>query len=70
MYVAADTWSAIGALIAGAVTAIGWWIRKTHGANAEKEFNRILKRAFLTWLALIAVVVAVALIYWGTGASE
>jgi hypothetical protein len=55
----------VGALAAGAVTAIGWWIRKTHGANAEKEFIRIFRRAFLAWLALIAVVVAVALMYWG-----
>jgi hypothetical protein len=64
MYVVADTWSAVGALIAGGVMAIGWWIRKTHGADAEKEFNRILKRAFLTCLALTGVVVVVALIYY------
>jgi hypothetical protein len=69
MYVAADTWSAVGALVAGAVAAIGWWIRKTQGANAEKEFNRIVKRAFLAWLALFAVVVGVGLIYWGLASA-
>jgi hypothetical protein len=69
MYVG-DTWSGVGALMAGAVMAVGWLIRKTYGANAEQKFNRVVKQVSVASFTAFAVVVAFLLIYYWAIAGE
>lgn len=64
MYVG-DTWGGVGALIGGAVLAVGWLVRKTYGTDAEEKFNRVVKRVSVASLtAFAAVVVFLLICYW------
>jgi hypothetical protein len=59
-----DTWSGVGALLAGAVMAVSWLVRKTYGATAEEKFNRVVKRVSVASFTAFAVVVVFLLIYY------
>ncbi len=61
----ADTASGVGALLLGAVMAVGWVVRKTYGTDAEQTFNRVVKRVSVASLtAFVVVVVFLVIYYW------